>query len=267
MSLLTMLQTEHRNLARLLDVAEGELLKMEGGIECDRELLRAVAEYWREYPGQCHHPKEDLALGKLQQRGVLGPELPAAVAREHVELSLLNESLTRALDSGNGKQNGALEAVLRQFIDRNRDHMRNEERSFFPAMQQHLADEDWEDLEFDLFDREDPVFHQTEENKYRVLLDAILALEERRGAGQVQRRAGEESHSGVTDRIADIATVAQFNELAATGLLPGEVHLRAEPGTGYVLERSGTSITTIPTADEQCAAWCAFFYLLGADRG
>jgi hemerythrin-like domain-containing protein len=63
MSLLTMLQTEHRNLARLLDVAEGELLKIENGGDCDRELLRAVAEYRREYPEQCHHPKEDLLLG------------------------------------------------------------------------------------------------------------------------------------------------------------------------------------------------------------
>ncbi|MCC6715666.1 MAG: hemerythrin domain-containing protein [Gammaproteobacteria bacterium] len=267
MSLLTMLQTEHRNLARLLDVAEGELLKMEGGIECDRELLRAVAEYWREYPGQCHHPKEDLALEKLQQRGVLGPELPAAVAREHVELSLLNESLTRALDGGGGKQSAELEAVLRQFIDRNRDHMRNEERSFFPAMHQHLAEEDWEDLEFDLFDREDPVFHQADESKYRVLLDAILAMEERRAAGQGQQPAGEELQPGVTDWIADITTVAQFNELAAAGRLPGDVHLRAKPGKGYVLERGGTPITTIPTADEQRAAWCACYFLLGADRG
>lgn len=39
-----------------------------------------------------------------------------------------------------------------------------------------------------------------------------------------------------------------------------------ETDNGYVLERGGKPITTIPTADEQCAAWCACYFLLGAGR-
>jgi hemerythrin-like domain-containing protein len=266
MSLLAMLQAEHGNLTRLLDVAEGELVKIENGRDCDRELLRAVAEYWREYPEQCHHPKEDLVLAKLRQRGVLGPELPEGVAREHEELRRLNELLARALGGGEERERGELKAVLRRFVDCNRNHMQHEERSFFPAMRQHLAEEDWEDLEFDLFDRADPVFHQAAENNYRVLLGAILAMEEQRAAGSDPAQAGEEVQSGATDRLAEITTVARFNDLVAAGHLPADVHLRPEPGKGYVLERGGKPITVIPTADEQCAAWCACFFLLGAER-
>lgn len=266
MSLLAMLQAEHGNLARLLDVAEGELVKIEHGLDCDRALLRAVAEYWREYPEQCHHPKEDLVLAKLRQRGVLGPELPEGVAREHEELRRLNASLARALGDGEGRETGELKAVLRRFVDCNRSHMRHEERSFFPAMRQHLAEADWEDLEFDLFDRDDPVFKQTAELRYRILLDAILALEQKHAAEARQRLAWAQLQSGATEALVDLTTVAQFNDLAAAGQLPGDVQLRPEPGKGYVLERGGTPITTIPTTDEQCAAWCACYFLLGADR-
>jgi len=266
MSLLAMLQTEHRNLARLLEVAEGELLKMQEGLACDRELLRAVAEYWREYPEQCHHPKEDLVLARLRQRGVLGEEMQDGVSGEHEELRLLNESLARALGSVDGEQPEELEAILRQFVERNRDHMRHEERSLFPAMRQHLAEEDWEDLEFDLFDREDPVFKDEVEGRYRILLDAILELEQRHAAEARQRLASGQLRLGATECLVGITTVAQFNELAAAGGLPGDAHLRAGPGKGYVLERGGTPITIIPTDDEQCAAWCACYFLLGADR-
>lgn len=266
MSLLSMLQAEHGNLARLLNVVEGELLKIENGGDCDRGLLRAVAEYFREYPEQCHHPKEDLALARLRQRGVLDPGLAEGVAREHEELRLLNESLAHVLAGVEGRERGELGAVLRRFIDRNRDHMQHEERSFFPVMREYLAEEDWADLEFDLFDRADPVFHQAAENRYRVLLDAILAMEERRAAGSDPARAAEVFQSGAMDRLAEITTVARFNDLVAAGLLPGDAHLRPEPERGYVLERGGTPIITIPTADEQCAAWCACFYLLGAHR-
>ena len=266
MSLLTMLQTEHRNLARLLDVAEGELLKIEDGGDCDRELLRAVAEYWREYPEQCHHPKEDLVLAKLRQRGVLGAETQDGVSGEHEELRLLNESLARVLDGGDGQHYHELEATLRRFVDRNRDHMRHEERSFFPAMRRHLTEDDWEDMEFDLFDRDDPLFKEAAESRYRILLDAILALEQRHAAEARQRLAWAQLQSGATEGLVGLTTAAQFNDLVAAGHLPAGAHLRAEPGKGYVLERGGTPITTIPTTDEQCAAWCAYYFLLGADH-
>jgi hemerythrin-like domain-containing protein len=266
MSLLAMLQAEHGNLARLLDVAEGELVKIEHGLDCDRALLRAVAEYWREYPEQCHHPKEDLVVAKLRQRGVLGAEMQDGVSGEHEELRLLNESLARALDGGDGSQSGELEATLRRFVDRNRDHMRHEERSFFPAMHQHLAEADWEDLEFDLFDRDDPVFKEAAESRYRILLDAILAMEQKHAAEARQGLAWGQLQSGATAGLVDLTTAVQFNNLVAAGQLPGDVHLRPEPGKGYVLERGGTPIVTIPTTDEQCAAWCACYFLLGADR-
>jgi hypothetical protein len=60
-----LLRQEHRNFESLLRVLERELGVFGRGERPDYEVLRAVIDYFKDYPDSCHHPKD----------GVIGRQL------------------------------------------------------------------------------------------------------------------------------------------------------------------------------------------------
>ena len=57
-----------------------------------------------------------------------------------------------------------------------RAHMKAEEDHVFPRISSALVSADWEDIETRIERREDPVFGQTVQDRYRQLYDQIMRL-------------------------------------------------------------------------------------------
>ncbi len=177
-----MLRLEHRNLAKVLDILEHQLDRLERDGELDFELVEAVLAYFQSYPDTCHHPKEDLIYRRLDARGLSKSAGLKNLVEEHDPLAALTArsvEMIRDARARNLAPNEAIESRLRQFLGFNRLHMAMEEKYFFQVAEQNLSQEDWDRIEFDLFDRNDPVFDADAEHGFQVLRDRIRAMEKR----------------------------------------------------------------------------------------
>ena len=68
--------------------------------------------------------------------------------------------------------------VVRDFIDRERQHVAMEERFVFPAAVKALRSTDWADIALKLADRHDPLSGPNFEDRFNKLRRKILELEE-----------------------------------------------------------------------------------------
>src|SRR5678815_1568332 len=59
---------EHLNFVALLDVLEAELDRFSRGKAPDYELMLDIMFYMTHYPDVLHHPKEDVAFGRIAAR-------------------------------------------------------------------------------------------------------------------------------------------------------------------------------------------------------
>ena len=67
-TLIDVLREEHRNIEKLLGVLEQELSVFDHRERPDFDTLRAIIDYFAEYPARCHHPKEDMMVEILKAR-------------------------------------------------------------------------------------------------------------------------------------------------------------------------------------------------------
>ena len=66
--IIEVLRQEHCNIESLLRVLERELSVFDRGDRPDYDVVRAVIDYFKDYPDCCHHPKEDMIVEKLKAR-------------------------------------------------------------------------------------------------------------------------------------------------------------------------------------------------------
>jgi len=62
------LDSDHANIAKLLELIESEILAIEVGKTPDYPLLQDIMRYMTHYPDRYHHPKEDLIFAQLLKR-------------------------------------------------------------------------------------------------------------------------------------------------------------------------------------------------------
>jgi hemerythrin-like domain-containing protein len=75
-----------------------------------------------------------------------------------------------------------VDAIIRDFISHERQHMAMEERTLFPAALNVLRPEDWADIALKLADRDDPLYLPEFDEKFNKLRRNILEMEEQAGA-------------------------------------------------------------------------------------
>ena len=78
-ALIDSLRRDHANMEFLLKVLEQEIAVFDRSDRPDFDIIEGVVDYFRCYPAQCHHPKEDLLFAKLKARGFVSPYLRAFV--------------------------------------------------------------------------------------------------------------------------------------------------------------------------------------------
>jgi len=158
-AVLRVLRQEHADLARLLDMVEAQL----GGDGVpDVALLTGTLDYFLTYPDQYHRPKEDpIYRTPCRHDARLGPVIDDLEA-EHEELAIaareFSEALERARRDGDAPGTG-VRCLARSFVETYRRHMDKEEHQFFPEALRTLTPEEWADIEAEITDPTDPLFH------------------------------------------------------------------------------------------------------------
>lgn len=146
---LDMIRGEHSSMKRLLAILEGQIDLFEQAMRLDYELVKEILDYFVTFSDLCHHPKEALILAKLRERA---PEM----ARRVGDLDGAHAEISRELHHfGHAVMNVLLDIevprdsfarLARAFIDRERQHMAEEESLFLPAAEAGLTEEDWAEL-------------------------------------------------------------------------------------------------------------------------
>jgi len=174
---LLLLEIEHSNMARVLDVFERELARLADGAPGDPALFRDIAAYFLGFPDECHHPKEELILERLLAVAPGAGDGLGGLKREHEEVADMTRRLAELADRFAAAPDAARTAFLergREFLDSYRRHMEAERTDLFPEARRALSAGDWLAIDFDLFDRADPVFDAAAERRFGRLRDRIL---------------------------------------------------------------------------------------------
>ncbi|HVS78294.1 MAG TPA: hemerythrin domain-containing protein [Steroidobacteraceae bacterium] len=253
---LFLLRLEHGKLSKLLGLIEDQVALADMGKRMDEELLRLASEYFCDYPDRCHHPKEDLVYRLLKMRD---PDSCAALrdlVADHRRLHELAKAFADAMRRPGGEPPAGEpppREVIREFTGHYRQHIRLEEERFFRLAEQRLSRDDWDSLDFTMFEQDDPLFDHAEEKRFAALRERIEALAEQGKARQ--------SVFGAADGLRGLSGIESFNE----SMKSAEQHFRlarfAEGGYGLASDRE--LLLYIPECSAERAAWCAYCYLQG----
>lgn len=177
--LLEILREEHRNMEALLRVLEHELSIFDRAERPDYEVVQAVISYFQDYPDCCHHPKEDMIFARLKARDPAAAASVGDLEAEHRNGAKRLHLVARAVTSVLGEQEvlrQTVDDIVRDFIDKERQHIEMEERVLFPAAARTLQPEDWAEIDARLAN--DPALNRTNEEKFNSLRQQILQWEQ-----------------------------------------------------------------------------------------
>lgn len=122
---------EHATILAVLDAAEHEVLRIEGGGEVHESFWRQYLEFLANYADRCHHAKEeDVLFRELERRGLSHESGPTACMRhEHDEMRMGRNRLAEILTSDD---TSALCSAVRGGIAALRAHIDKENDVLFP---------------------------------------------------------------------------------------------------------------------------------------
>ena len=174
--MLAELRQDHRNMARLLNLLEGQSQAIFDGAESDLDLMVDVMRYMTGYPDAVHHPKEDKLYAELR---AARPDLAKGMSRvsdEHRVIGdqgvMLRDRLEEAA-SGNMVRRKDLVADALRYVSTLRSHMRWEESDLFRRLDRMVKDGHAVIEVSTVLDFRDPLFGATLEAQFKSLYDAI----------------------------------------------------------------------------------------------
>lgn len=248
---LVLLKLEHEHAEQLLVLMEEQL---EFTPRFDLDVLGDIAAYFLDYPDQCHHPVEDMVYWRMHSRDPAHTLPLAPLLEDHAHISDVTKSLARLIEQAawdGTVLHKRLPDQIRYFVDCYRNHMNAEEREFFPLAEALLSDEDWDALDYQLFDRADPLYDTNAESRFGALRRKI----EKESATSLQRAAALREARW----LRELHSVATFNAQMSRARQPYVLmsHVRG----GFSLCANDDVIIDIPPCSETRAAWCAWFYV------
>jgi len=174
------LSEDHRNFARLLAILERQLALFDRAERPDYELLTAITDYFTGFPDRCHHPKEDLILRRMREKDPVATETVGDLEAEHEKLGERVQRFKEAVQNVLKEiemPRSAFDAVLRHFIEDQRQHMLMENERFFPLAQKILTDKDWAEIDRAVSKEQDPLFGSEAAEEFESLRQSILRWE------------------------------------------------------------------------------------------
>ena len=160
-TLIDQLLIDHRNIARIMGIVQGELKNLEQSGNPDYHLLELCTEYLIQFSDKVHHPSEDKMFAALREVDPASEKIVIEIEKEHVSLARLNKQMdefVKAVQTGHIVKTSAFSARIRDFIQAQYDHMRKEESVVFPMAIDSLSDSQWQSLNASIGPILDPVF-------------------------------------------------------------------------------------------------------------
>ena len=182
---------DHVNFTRLFDLLEEQLATFHEGGQPDYALMLDVVQYLRHYPDRFHHPREDVAFGRLVEREA-ALQLPLARrVQEHRVIALAGDKLLGLLQAavdGVVIERSTVEAAAATYLVYYRHHVAAEEREILPRAAELLTPSDWAAVAAAPASA-DPLFGKEFEARYRELrrqiaLEAPTAATRHRSIGE-----------------------------------------------------------------------------------
>ena len=252
---LLLLRLEHSNLSQLLDLIDEQCQLVTAGREFDLGLLETVTEYFSGYPDKCHHPVEDLVFQRLKMRDPAAVSDPDKLADEHADIERLTASLSQAISGAGGGNTAGLADTMQRFVTDYREHMAMEEDHFFPAAAKALSEQDWNEIDFKLFDNPDPLFDPATHKRFHVLRERINSLAQ--DSHKRTRRLRELRQAG------KFSSVEEFNEFLEAA--DYAYRLESKPAGGYTVITGSQKLIDIPDCAVAQAIRCAYFFVQGLE--
>ena len=171
------LRQDHKNMWKLLDVIEVEFNVFKSGETPDYELLSSALRYCLNYPELYHHPKEDLIFARLQERGDGSSQGFTDLHGEHEALNELTRrvsALVQRISEEAEVARPAAAELLDNFIATYRQHIRDEEKQFFPTAVKVLTNDDWVEIDRKIARFQDP-FQDARAMDYQDLRRMVIA--------------------------------------------------------------------------------------------
>ena len=175
---LALWHTEHVYFRRLLELLQQELDKFHRAERPNYELMLDVVGYLRDYTDQFHHPREDVAFGRLAERC---PDLKLELARltqEHRVIARAGETLRQYLGAildGSILERAEVEVAAATYLVYYGNHIAKEDELVLERAGQALTPEDWQAVREAVTPRPDPLFGERPEERYKTLRRQISA--------------------------------------------------------------------------------------------
>ena len=169
---LEQLRTDHRNMARLLNVLKDQLATLRRGDPTDFDLMHDIMRYMRNYSDFAHHPKEELMFERLIRHDETASEPISKLSQEHDTLSERGETVLNLLSQVIDGTLMSREDLVRSgqdYVETLWGHMRLEEDDVFLRAENLLTPDEWEAVGEAYAEQLDPVFGPSIQEDFRSL--------------------------------------------------------------------------------------------------
>jgi hemerythrin-like domain-containing protein len=169
---------EHQHFGTLLSLLQKEVDVFHAGGPPDYRLMLDIISYLRDYGDTSHHPREDEAFRRLARRNP-ERELPLArLKQEHVVIAHAGEKLAGLLEQAvNGfvTPRSDIEAAAATYLVYYLNHLAREEQDVLPRAARELTGADWQAVRRAAAERQEPLFGEQAEERFRELRRRIMA--------------------------------------------------------------------------------------------
>lgn len=172
------LHQEHIGLTKLLKLLDQQLAIFHAGDTPEYQVMSDIMHYMIHYPDMSHHPKEDVVFSHLK---VIDASLSSDIEQliqEHKDLVAKGHEffsiLQLALDDAAMFSRATLEEQANAYISLLRSHMDKEEAKVMPTAVQKLSANDWQKIDAEIKELEDPLFGSTVKKDYITLYNYLV---------------------------------------------------------------------------------------------
>jgi hemerythrin-like domain-containing protein len=165
------LRAEHRHMAAVMALFSQQLNAIERGELVDTHVLYEIMDYTVRWPDRFHHPREDIIYRHVAEIDHALAADVRALVRDHDRMARQGREVLHAIERwrAGDLSGGELVELGRAYVQRNYEHMNQEEHEVFPLIDSLLTREDWRELEADdrLQPVTDPVFGRRIQRDFR----------------------------------------------------------------------------------------------------
>ena len=169
------LMMEHRLIEKMLAVIQGALERTAQTQSIDPYFVDTVVDFIQVYADRTHHGKEEDVLFKnLRMKGLSHDD--AQLMNELIEEHVFGRQTTKALVDANAryrKGDGAalaeVTARLKTLVDLYPKHINKEDKTFFPAAQTYLSEEEDQAMIAEFWEFDNKMIHE----KYKAVVKGL----------------------------------------------------------------------------------------------